>query len=363
LSLAIELDSKSPNFVSFTFCTSALKRQAIFTALAALTRDGPDSLASRLRSLAPADCHACKSPHERIARALMVSVRAREIVRAIFGEAPDGFVGVLARIGADPLPDPSLYFTLFETFINQQQRVRRDVLRQHSGSISAAHIKIIQRLDPLLVHEHILTRLDGVSQADDANAVLALIRSTVSLATEEAIRQSIEHMGDQTSLATFFNRWLQKMDRPPAFPLIPEGDPDIRVLTSGGAMESLGRRFRNCSATRIVHAAIGYEVLLEWKPSPGLVGQCRHLTDGGWVLTDIHAKANGRVDPVAAAAFRRKLATFGIPALSPGSMHPRTSGILSLLGVWHGGLGGNLGFEDDDDLDEGDEIAEIGHAA
>jgi hypothetical protein len=69
------------------------------------------------------------------------------------------------------------------------------------------------------------------------------------------------------------------------------------------------------------------------------------------------------VDSTAAVAFRHKLATFGIPALSPASMHPRTSGILSLLGVWHGGLGANLGFEDDNDLDEGDEITEVGHAA
>jgi hypothetical protein len=56
------------------------------------------------------------------------------------------------------------------------------------------------------------------------------------------------------------------------------------------------------------------------------------------------------VEPTAAAAFRHKLAALGIPALSPGSMHPRASGILSLLGVWHGGFGANLGFEDEDDF-------------
>jgi hypothetical protein len=128
-------------------------------------------------------------------------------------------------------------------------------------------------------------------------------------------------------------------------------------------MASLGWRFRNCATTRIVYAAIGVETLLEWKTPPGLVAQCRRLSDGRWVLTDIHAKANGSVNPAAAAAFRHKLATFGIPALSPGNMHPRTSGILSLLGLWHGGLGANLGFEDDSDLDEGDEIREVGHAA
>jgi hypothetical protein len=363
LNTAVKLDVHCPNFVSFVLCTSTLRRQAIFATLAALDRDHPESLAARLKSLFPTDHHSCRSLHQQIARVLMMApVRAREIIRAVYGEAPDGLLGVLNRIGDDPLPDPRLYFTLFDTFTDPQHRVRRDVLRHRRGPITALHIRTVHRLDPVLVHEHILTRVHSVSQAEDVNAALALIRRTVSSATEEAIRQSIQNIGDKTDLATFLNRWLQKVDCPPAFPLIPENDPDIVVMTSGDDIAALGRRYRNCSATRIIHAAIGYEALLEWKPSPGLVAQCRRLTSGQWVLTDVHAKGNGRVQPTAAAAFRRKLEALGIPALSPGDMFPRASGVLSMLGVWHG-LGNNLGFEDDDDLDEGDEIAEVGHAA
>jgi len=282
----------------------------------------------------------------------MTITRGREFIQGVFGEVPGGFPGVLTRIGPDPLPDPGLYLILFKMFASPQHRVRRDVLRQHGGPTTATQIRIIHRLDPVLVHKNVLERLQSASEAEDANAALALIRNTALSATEDAIRQAIENLGDKIDLATFLNRWLAKMDRPPARPLVPENDPEVAVMTSGEAMASLGRRFRNCATTRVVYAAVGFEVLLEWKPSPGLVAQCHRLTDGGWVLTDIHAKANGRVDPVTAAAFRSKLASCGIPALSPGSMHPRTSGILSLLGVGHGGLGANLGFEDDNDLDE-----------
>jgi hypothetical protein len=80
-------------------------------------------------------------------------------------------------------------------------------------------------------------------------------------------------------------------------------------------------------------------------------------------VIEFFAKGNGHVDPGTAAAFRRKLGKLGIPALSPGDTYPRTSGVLALLGVW-GGVGNNLGFdEDEDDSDEVDQIGDIGNAA
>jgi hypothetical protein len=361
---ALELDTACPSFLSFVFCASTLKRQAIFMALAALHRDGPESLASRLHPLASADDHACYLPREQIARALMTAPRAREIIRTVFSDLPDGLLGVLTRIGDDPLPSPDLYFALYETFADPQYRACRDVLRQRSGQITAAHIEIIRRLDPVLVHENILKRVYSVSQALDANAAVAMIRGTVSSATEEAIRQSVADIGEKTDLATLFNKWLSKADRLPVCPAIPEDDPDIAVMPSAEAMASLGRRFRNCSTTRIVYVAQGAEVLLEWQHPPGLIAQCHRLTNDMWVLTEIYAKTNGRVEPAQAAVFRRKLEALGIPALSPGDAYPRTTGVQTLLGAW-GGIGNNLGFEDEAEgsLDEADEIMGVGDAA
>jgi hypothetical protein len=60
-----------------------------------------------------------------------------------------------------------------------------------------------------------------------------------------------------------------------------------------------------------------------------------------WVLTEIYAKSNGRVDPTAAAALRKKLETLSIPALCSEDAHPRTRGIMNLLGHW-GGTGNRL---------------------
>jgi hypothetical protein len=340
LSIAVELDTASASFLKFTFYASALKRQAMFVALAALTREGPETLAARLHPLVPDDDQTHQTSFEQIARALMTA-RAREIVQALFGEVPDGFSGALNRMGDEPLRKPDLYFTLFEIFSDPQHRVRRNALRQRSGSITATHIEVISRLDPILVHQKVLDRLYGASQADDANATLALVRATVSSATDEAIRQSIESLGERTDLGALFSRWLEKVDQPPVRLPVPEDDPDLAVMTSGNAMISLGRRFRNCASSRIIDLAQGAQVLLEWRHPPGLVAQCHRLTNGMWVLTEVYARSNGRVDPVAAAALRKKLETFGIPTLCSEGAHPRTRGIMNLLGHW-GGIGTRL---------------------
>jgi hypothetical protein len=270
LSIAVELDAACPSFLSFVFCAAALKRQAIFSALATLIREGHETLAARLRPLVTADDQIHQTSYEQIARALMAG-RAREIVQAVFGDVPEGFLGALSRIGDEPLRKPGLYSTLFEIFSEPQHRVRRNVLRQRSGSITATHIEVISRLDPILVHRNVLNRLYGASQADDANAALALVRDTVSSATDEAIRQSIEDLGAKTDLGALFSRWLEKVDRPPVRLPIPEDDPDFAVLTSGAAMTSLGRRFRNCASSRIIYLAQGAQVLLEWQHPPGLI--------------------------------------------------------------------------------------------
>ena len=340
LSIAVELDAAFPSFLSFALCATALKRQAIFSALATLIRECPETLAARLRTLVPADDQTHQTSYEQIARALMTA-RAREIVQALFGEVPDGFLGALNRVGDEPLRKPDLYFTLFEIFSDPQHRVRRNALRQRSGSITATHIEVISRLDRILVHQKVLDRLYGASQADDANATLALVRATVSSATDEAIRQSVENLGEKSDLGALFSRWLEKVDRPPVHLPIPEDDPDLAVMISGEAMASLGRRFRNCAASRTLHLAQGTQVLLEWRHSPGLIAQCHRLTNGLWVLTEVYAKSNGRVNPVAAAALRKKLETLGIPALCSEEAHPRTKGIMNLLGHW-GGNGNRL---------------------
>jgi hypothetical protein len=260
--------------------------------------------------------------------------RAREAIAAIFGDIPDGLLGLMDRLGDDPLPDRTMYRKLYNLCSRREHRFRAKVLMQQGGSLSATHLEIIDWLDPVLVHPNILRRIVSISDAKTANVAMGLIRDTVSSATDEALRQSVASLGAKAELADLIERWLGKLDRPPMPPSIPGDDPDIAAVTTGRALLALGRRFRNCAARRIIYLAQGAEVLVEWRHPPGLVAQCRRLTNGAWIVAAIHGPRNGRVDPAAAAACRRKLQALGIPALTPGSTYPGGIGIRHLLGAW-----------------------------
>jgi hypothetical protein len=201
------------------------------------------------------------------------------------------------------------------------------------------------------VHRNILNRISR-SQVDDVNAALALIRRTVSTATDAALRQSVEQIDPKTRLETFFSRWLKKMDQPIASPQIPADDPDLTLLATGESMSSIGRRFQNCLGTRTPFVATGRHAYVHWRHSPEAVAELHRLTNGQFVLADVHAVLNQRPDPGMVAAVRSKLQSLGIPALETIENELRACGVLRLVGAFDIMIGPQL-FEDiDEQLNE-----------
>jgi hypothetical protein len=350
LNIAVHLDAAAPGFLSFLICTSALRRQATLAALACLSHDEPESLAARLCPLISADCNFGHYPHEQIARALMIPTRAREIIRAVYGRVPDGFMGALHRLGDAPPPEPGLYRTLYDLFSRPENHFRAKALMQRSGALDATHIRIVRSLDPVLVHRSVLERIFSISQAENANAALALIRRTVSTATEESLRQSVESLGRKTDLVKFFGRWLERMDRPPALPPIPANDPDFRVLSTGELLINFGRQYRNCLRQKAAMVTVAASSYVAWLQPPGAVAELRRLTNGTYVLANVHGVANRRPDAALAQTIRQRLDSYGIPALSSGEGCPRVRDVLNFLEVWDFD---GFGFNDPDDLEDG----------
>lgn len=349
LSAAIELDAHSPGFISYALCGSSLKRQVVFVALAMLEQEGPEILAFRLRALAPAHCVLPRHPMAQIAQALTV-MRARKILQAVYGEAPPGFLCMLSRLGDNPLPQQRLYGLIFEMSSNPKHRERAAALLQISGEIGASQLEVIRHLDPVLVHRNILNRI-SLSQVDDVNAVLALIRRCVSTATDAALRQSVEQIHPKTRLETYFSRWLKKMDQPVAGPQIAADDPDFTVLATGEAMAALGRRYQNCLSSKIPYVATGRHAYLEWKHAPGAIAELHRLSNGQFVLADVHVILNRQPDPDLVATIRQKLGSLGIPAIETDDQ-VRACGVLRLLGTFDFVLGPRIGEDIDEQLNE-----------
>jgi hypothetical protein len=310
-----------------------------------LEQEGPEILAARLRALAPAHCVLPPHPMAQIAQALTV-MRARKILQAVYGEAPPGFLGMLSRLGDNPLPQQRLYGLIFEMSSDPKHRERAAALLQISGEIGPSQLEIIRHLDPVLVHRNILNRI-SLSQVDDVNDVLALIRRCVSTATDAALRQSVEQIHPKTRLETFFSRWLKKMDKPVTGPQVPADDPDFSVLATGEAMAALGRRFQNCLSSKIPYVATGRHAYLEWRHAPGAIAELHRLSNGQFVLADVHAVLNREPDPELVTTVRHKLGSLGIPAIETDDQL-RACGVLRLLGTFDFRIGPRF----DEDIDE-----------
>ena len=80
-----------------------------------------------------------------IARAL-TGLRARQIAKGVYGTLPDGFLGLLARLGADPLPDPADYRLAFDLFNDPANKARAKLLRQVEGQIKPTKIRVVASL-------------------------------------------------------------------------------------------------------------------------------------------------------------------------------------------------------------------------
>ena len=94
------------------------------------------------------------------------------------------------------------------------------------------------------------------------------------------------------------------------------------------------------------YVATGRHAYLEWRHAPA-IAELHRLSDGQFVLADVHAVLNRQPDLALVAAIRHKLASLGIPAIETNDQL-RACGVLRLLGT----LDFVLGPRFDDDIDE-----------
>jgi hypothetical protein len=335
LETACLLDAACPGFLNRVLYASNLRRAAIFAALAEIKLDGIDEAVSRLRSFAPTFCDPHLDIWAQVARALL-TLRAREVIQAIYGSVPDGFLGLLARIGADPLPR-GVYRLAHALYADPGQRVRAKLLRQSPGRVTADMVEVAARLDPVLLHQNVLVRVRNVGHVETMHAAIALIRALVPQANDEALHRSLDGLRpSDKDMARWIEVWLRRATQVPYAPPILANDPDLRVL-NGHDLVRLARRFHNCGADRVGHVAAGLRCYLEWIGDGGpAVIELRRLSGGHFLVEDLRGPKNRDLDLDLAERIRAKLSTSGV--LSPIGLPSTIGGIalLNLLGVWIG---------------------------
>lgn len=288
-------DEHAPSLLRRVLQFSAGRRQAVFAALAFEATQAAHS------EILKPPSHPVDEPDLSI---LLRDARPAEIIKRVYGDVPDGFLGALERCGPRPMR-PRNYIRLFAIFAHD--RARAAALR-HVGAINADRLDVIDELLPVLIDGKVVSRLNSREEARDFNKCVELVQRVCSQATDYAIRQAIGNLDPHSKLETVINRFIKRADRFPPQPFRP--DEDIAPLDTVEALTFAAYRYRNCLRSQIGAALAGLVAFAEFKGTHVL--ELHPLDGSGWILTGVHAPRNGSVDPSTQRAARAKCASLGV---------------------------------------------------
>ena len=289
-------DQHARGLIARVLGASTQNRQAIYAALAHEGLHGVAPDAGLFQSNFDAAC-------ERAMR--LRNCPAPEIIRAVYGNVPEGYLGALERCGNAPLK-PESYVRLFEIF-RTHDRPKIEALR-YVGEITDEVLEVLFTLSPPLVNPKVLARTDDVFKATALNDAIACIQQINSQATDEAITEAVRQLGEKSELKTMVSRFVKRADRLPPQPL--PADDELVPLDTVPALIAASRKYQNCMRRyigRVIHGATAFaeyqeRLILEFKP----------LADGGWLLEDVHTLNNARVSPEDRKSARDKCAAGGV---------------------------------------------------
>jgi len=312
LEVASKLDAACPGYLNRVLCASNLKRTVQFAAYAEIDFSQPVMTAARLRTLAPDICGSTDDPLAQIARSLR-ALYPRSIAQAVYGALPEGFLGVLARLGPDPLPDPTDYRLAFNLFADPANKARAKLLRQKNGQVSAKHLRIAARLAPVLVHQRVFERVRDEFAVESLNMAVDLIRQLHPSVPDAVLHATLEGLSPKDrDLSEWVGTWLSKAEAVPTTSPFAAADPDLRLI-SPAKLAELGRRFRNCAASYASYLALGTHLVFEWtRPGQTAVIVLRSLSDGRWLIEQVRSESNDVPERETLLAIRAKLERYGI---------------------------------------------------
>ncbi len=364
LQVAVDIDVDYPGHLRAVLQGSDLTRQAKFLTYAEIMGGNEAALAQRLRGPeAPSTSGNAETDRAVIGRALAI-LQPRDVVEAVFGAVPDGLLGLLARLGADPLADPSLYRTAFSLYADPQHQRRAALLRQIEGKVSPTKIAAAARLPDVLLRAAVLNKIHDVPvQLPSLCAFVNYIR-VVCDADDAAIAHSLNDLRPGTSgqdLKSWAQTWMMRQVRLHVPPPIPVEDAAFSLIV-GRDLARIGREFRNCLGERLAEAFLASTIHYLWTDAPGgaAVVALSPLSDGGWFVEDVRQARNRRLSSSAVRELRAALSKYGITIhlLAPES-GPSPHALRHLINSWASGL--DLSDDDDEEQDcgGGEEEAEV----
>lgn len=288
----VKLDDVESGVLARVVTAAPARRQAIFAALAAREIKGGD--------ICPPDDVFTASFAEVVRHG-----RAMDILRHAYTDVPEGFPGLLERVGEKPLPRSRDYIALHA--LAESDDVRGADALRGSGRITYRKLEVLAALDPRWRHANSLERIDTGVEAMRFNSAVEFIQSVNSKATDEVVADAIARMSRSSSLPKLLDRFMRRADRLPPHP-IQQGDNELRAVATTHDVLTVGRKYMNCLPHRLSEIAAGKMAIAEFRGE--ILLEFRPLSMGrGWMLWSAHGPRNELValalkDEAAAACER-----------------------------------------------------------
>lgn len=296
----MQLEAARPGVLAFATRASPIWRNAVAAALSSQVRTTPQAFLLRANGEVSEE-----STDVQIAEALMTNMKPVAILEAAYGEVPPSLPPILKKIGSSLLHTPEAYGRLYALLTSDEpaHQTRRRVLERIDARLDDELIQVVEVLDLGILSPKSAMAVRTATEAHKINARLSVIRQVCSGASDEALRRSIEDALHFRS-SNWVRGWLSKADRLPPLGIPLDDDPGV-VRIMPATAKSMGLDWQNCLAGHATAIAMGSPAYLAISDLNAIV--VLTLTDGGWLLTAIHSRANLPVSAEKAKAVKERL--------------------------------------------------------
>ena len=348
MTIAADLDAACPGHLLAAIHGGDLIRHVKFLTYAEISEHGVDAVAARLIAAGFWLGEAGRDALTLVARALS-SLRPREIVAAVLGSVPEGYLGLLGRLGPDPLLKPSLYRAAWSLYADPRNRRRASLLRHIQGRVTPTNIEAAAHLPDVLRRTAVLEKIHDVAvQLPSLTAFLNYIR-VVCDADDATITHSLNDLKSGASgqdLKSWAQAWMLRQVRLHVPPPIPAEDTTFSLIL-GKDLVRIGREYRNCLGNCVTEAFLASSVYYLWEGTPGgAIIALNPLSHGGWFVEDAKLARNRKLPASAMRSLQAALGKYDIAIhlLSPEGS-PSPCPLNYILDSWPYGLS----FDEEDD--------------
>ena len=315
------LSDSRPELLAFATRAPPLWRNAVAAALSAGVRHDASFL---LRCNGDVGA---ESTDSQIADAFM-AMKPTEILEAAYSEVPPSLPSILKKIGSGLLSTADDYARLYALMTSEhpEKQTRRRVLEKLDARLDDELIQVVEILDLSILSPKTAMAVRTATEAHKINARLPVIRS-YSSATDEALRQSIEDAPHFRS-SNWVRAWSARFDRLPPLGIPLDDDPSVQRIVPAMA-KAVGREWNNCLAGHSHSMATGATAYFALPDLHVIVVLTR--TDGGWLLTGMHGRANMPVSAETAQRVKERL-NQGVICLLPSGPPPE---LKAIAGAFH----------------------------